>query len=153
MKYIFLCLIIFSNLGAEESDCNLLDSTLEYPQLKCLNKNIIATEIRRNFIEVQKRNDECKSRTDCAEVFPDATKFLNLVKKKFLVIGLKQNGFGGNFVFLFFRSSKMIHRVWVYPIDENIYQVRELKTLAPSKTFQEKISYLNTNSKIESLWL
>lgn len=150
MKWIFLFLVIFlQNAFSSELACDLFDSTLEYRQLKCQNKNLIATEIRRNFKEALGRNSTC---SDCVKSFPNSSKYLDLIKEKFLIIGFKENGYGGKFAYLVFETSNKIYSVWIYPIDKGIYQVRELRPRDPSEEFMKHISRLRTNSKIVSLW-
>ena len=62
------------------------------------------------------------------------------------------NGYGGKFSYLFFKTSNKIYSVWVYPIDKGVYQVRELRPRDPSEKFKKHISKLRTNPKIVSLW-
>lgn len=151
MKYIFLFFIIsLTSAFSGEPNCDLLDSTLEYNQLKCLNKNLIANEIRRNFEEAINRHAKC---LDCVESFPEASKYLRLIGSKFIIIGFKENGYGGKFAYLFFNNSNMVYRVWAYPIDEDVYQVRELISVNPSEAFKKEISTLTKNPQILSLWL
>lgn len=152
MKYILLYLMILNPVMAKEDICNLSDTVSGYHQLKCLNNNTIASEIRRNFIDVKKRTVECKYRTDCIEVFWDTTKDLGIFKEKFMIIAFEKNDFGGRFVYLLFQKSKTVYRAWVYSVDKAVYQIRELKKIRPSDAFKKEIPSLISDPALLLLW-
>lgn len=102
----------------------------------------IPAEIRRNFDEYL-QNREYYLDSECEHGFIDGEKFIDIYPKKFLVIGLEPNSFGGVWAIIA-AEDEMRHafRLWLYDIDDGVYDLRSIIEIPGhfDEQFVEKLS-------------
>ncbi len=97
----------------------------------CLRDSASAHEIRRNFDEIRNKRRECKK---CAESFPGESNSTTHYDQKFLVLAMDHNPFGGYSVHIIFNEGRnRLYRIWLYPVSEGEFQIREFEPVAPNK--------------------
>ena len=90
----------------------------------------IPSEIRRNFDEAVHIHATCP---ECRWSVLDGEKFLPLYSKKFLVIGVSPNSFGGAWAVIAVEGEpRDAFRLWLYDISENEYELRSIEALPES---------------------
>jgi hypothetical protein len=90
----------------------------------------IPSQIRKNFnniIETRKTCPECSLRVI------DGEKFIDVYTKKFLVIGLSPDSFGGFWAVITVEGEpKSAFRLWLYDVDRDVYDLRSIEELPES---------------------
>lgn len=90
----------------------------------------IPAEIRRNFDHTIHIHDTCP---ECHLGVLDGEKFIDLYTKKFLVIGLSPNSFGGVWAVIAVEGEpRNAFRLWLYDIGDDEYDVRSIEALPES---------------------
>lgn len=128
----FICGIGSSAFGNQNvASCIGQPPSIEKKYLLCLRDSTAAHEIRRNFDELRKKRHQCKN---CAEAFPGESNSASLYNRKFLILDMDHNPFGGYSAHIIFDEGReRLYKVWLYPGDENKFQLREFEPVAPSK--------------------
>ncbi len=128
----FICGTSSSVLGKQNvTSCIGQPTSVEKKYLTCLRDSASAHEIRRNFNKIQEKRHECKK---CAESFPGESNFISIYDRKFLVLDMNHNPFGGYSAHIIFNEGRnRLYRVWLYPVEEDEFQIRELEPVAPNK--------------------
>jgi hypothetical protein len=86
--------------------------------------------IRRNFDQTIHTHRTCP---ECPLGVLDGERFLDLYTKKFLVIGLSPNSFGGVWAIIAVEDEpKNAFRLWLYDIGDDEYDLRSIEQLADS---------------------
>jgi hypothetical protein len=109
----------------------------------------IPAEIRRNFDEyIQIRKDSA----DYRQSIFDGEKFMDIYAKKFLVIGLEANSFGGIWAVITVKAEEnRVFRLWLYNVEQNVYDLRIISQLTGS--FYEEFVENMSGSQYSDFWL
>lgn len=90
----------------------------------------IPIEIRRNFDEYLQNLEYCRD-SECGFGFIDSRKFINIYTKKFIVIGVELNGFGGLWAIIAVEGeAKHVFRLWLYDTDKGVYDLRSIEEIS-----------------------
>ena len=90
----------------------------------------IPTEIRKNFDRFTQTRDTCPKYT--LGVL-DGEKFMDIYPKKFIVLSLSPNSFGGYWAFIAVQGErKNTYRLWLYNMGDNEYDLRSIEELPNS---------------------
>jgi len=119
------------------------------PALKEIYGTPIPIQIRKNFDQTIQTHKTC---SECALGILDGDKFINIYAKKFIVLSLSPNSFGGYWAFIAVEGElKHTFRLWLYDIDSNEYDLRSVEELSNSLD-EEFISQLR-NPAYRAYWL
>ena len=109
------------------------------PTLKEIYETPIPAQIRRNFNQVVETRNTCP---DCVLGVFDGEKFMDVYPRKFIVLSLTPNSFGGVWAFIAVQGErKDTYRLWLYDIDDNEYDLRSIEEL-PSSMDEEFVGDL-----------
>ena len=90
----------------------------------------IPSAIRRNFDQTIHTHRTCP---ECHLGVLDGERFLDLYTKKFLVIGLSPNSFGGVWAIIAVEGEpKNALRLWLYDVGDGEYDLRSIEELSDS---------------------
>ncbi|MBU1122714.1 MAG: hypothetical protein KKF54_08525 [Candidatus Omnitrophica bacterium] len=88
---------------------------------------IIPGEIRRNFDQYIRQHQDCP---ECKPMVIDGDEFIDIYSKKFMVIDLKNNSFGGIWAVITMKEDRQqFFQLWLYDIEENVYALRSISKL------------------------
>lgn len=75
----------------------------------------------------------------------------SLIERPFLLLDVESNDFGGFFGLVVFKNHPHLLRLWVYEIDKNVFEVRDIEQLSVklSKTIMDELK----DSRITPFWL
>ena len=100
------------------------------PTLKEIYETPIPAQIRKNFNQVVETHNTCP---DCVLGVLGGEKFMGVYPRKFIVLSLSPNGFGGVWAFIAVEGErKDTYRLWLYDIDGNEYDLRSIEELPNS---------------------
>ncbi len=109
----------------------------------------IPSAIRRNFDHTLRIHDTC---SECQLGVLDGEKFLDLYDKKFLVVGLSPNSFGGVWAVIAVEGKpRSAFQLWLYDIGEDEYDLRSIEEL-PGAVEEELIHQLES-PEYRQYWL
>lgn len=90
----------------------------------------IPAEIRRNFDEYIYVRETCP---ECEQGVLDGEKFVDIYTKKFIVVGLYPNSFGGVWALIAVEGdTSRAFRLWLYDINPDEYDLRSVTELKGS---------------------
>ena len=90
----------------------------------------IPGEIRRNFDRTVQIRTSCLG---CTLTVLDGEKFIDMYAKKFLVVGLEPNSFGGVWAVIAIEGNpKDAFLLWLYDVDADEYALRSIEELPGS---------------------
>ena len=119
------------------------------PTLKEIYETPIPRQIRKNFDQIVKTRSTCP---ECVLGVLDGEKFFDVYRKKFIVLSLSPNGFGGVWAFIAVEDDrKNTFRLWLYDIDDNEYDLRSIEEL-PNSMDEEFVSDLESSTH-RSYWI
>jgi len=99
-------------------------------ELQEIYETTIPGAIRRNFDQTIHTYRTCP---ECHLGVLDGGRFLDLYAKKFLVIGLSPNSFGGVWAIIAIEGEpKNAFRLWLYDVGEDEYDLRSIEELSDS---------------------
>lgn len=117
--------------------------------LKEIYETPIPRQIRRNFDQTIQIHRTCP---ECALGVLDGKKFVDIYPKKFIVLSLSPNSFGGFWAFIAVEGErKNTFRLWLYDVGDNEYELRSIEEL-PGSLNEEFISQLE-NPAHRPYWL
>lgn len=61
-----------------------------------------------------------------ADFLEEVKKYNSIFNKPFLLLEAESTGFGGFFALVVFKSHPKVFRLWIYEIDKNIFELREI---------------------------
>lgn len=123
---------------------------LEKKHLECLKNSKVAQSIRINFDSILVRRRTCR---ECAEAIPREANFSPLYDLDYLMMKAEPNGFGGYWAHIIFKESPTrIYRLWLYPIDENTFQLRDIGTIIPTAKIKKTMTTLS-GTKYSKYWI
>jgi hypothetical protein len=101
----------------------------------------IPTEIRRNFDRILQIHTASPEAT---LTVLDGEKFIDIYAKKFLVVGMEPNGFGGIWAVVAIEGNpKDAFLLWLYDVDRDEYDLRSVEKL-PDSLDEELMSRLRS---------
>lgn len=110
----------------------------------------MAQAIRENFDKILGRRKTCR---ECAETIPRETNFSPLYKLDYFLVRAEPNDFGGYWAHIIFKESPTrIYRLWLYPIDKNIFQLRNIETIVPNVEIKKTMAKLS-GSEYSQFWI
>jgi len=125
LRRLILCFLILfaqhSAAGAQSCRLNYLAFDTEHQE--CLKNNIAVKSIATNLKEIASTKRTCPK---CVEAFPDASSFSHLLGRGYLALAMEQNGFGGYTISVVFRNDPRVFRLWLYPIESETFQIRNM---------------------------
>lgn len=90
----------------------------------------IPSQIRKNFNEVVHTHNTCP---ECVLGVLDGEKFLDIYPKKFIVLSLLPNSFGGFWAYIAVEGEqKSTFRLWLYDLNGGGYDLRSIEELSNS---------------------
>lgn len=93
-------------------------------------KTSITSQIRKNFNQVIHTHNTC---SECVLGVLDGEKFLDVYPKKFIVLSLSPNSFGGFWAFIAVEGEqKSTFRLWLYDLADGEYDLRGIDELPDS---------------------
>ena len=99
-------------------------------ELQEIYATVIPGEIRRNFDQTVHVHATCP---ECHLSVLEGVKFLSLYTKKFLVIGVSPNSFGGVWAMIAVDGeARNAFRLWLYDVNDNEYELRSIEELPDS---------------------
>ncbi len=108
----------------------------------------IPSEIRKNFNEVIYTHNTC---SECPLGVLDGDKFFGLYPKKFIVLSLLPNSFGGVWAYIAVENEQRdTYRLWLYKLAGGDYDLRSVEEL-PDSMDEEFVSELE-NSDHDPYW-
>lgn len=117
--------------------------------LKEIYNTPIPAEIRRNFNEYIYVRETCP---ECEQGVLDGEKFVDIYTKKFIVVGLYPNSFGGVWAFIAVEDdTSRTFRLWLYDINPDEYDLRSVTELKGS--FDKNAMYKLYSSEYSHFWL
>jgi len=109
----------------------------------------VPAEIRRNFDEYIHARETCP---ECEQGVINGEKFINIYTKKFLVIGLEPNSFGGVWAIIAVEGElRQVFRLWLYDIGHDAYDLRSVAELTGS--FDEEFADELCGPEYSHFWL
>jgi hypothetical protein len=117
--------------------------------LACLSKNPMVSSIEKVFNEISTTKKNCPQ---CQYLFLGSSYFSNLYNRNYLALGIKKNDFGGYNVFVLFENEPSLFQLWLYPTDNEIYQLREIEVEDLSKHETNKMIQYSKESKYSKYW-
>lgn len=158
MKYFFYLIILFCVIPnhvfgkikpfEKTENCQMGYIAFDIRHMECLNKTIAVRSIEKNFQE----SLDSKICSDCAGLFPNASKFVHLYKKKYMVLGVQQNDFGGDVVFIVVENEPYLFQLWLYPIEDDFYQLRTIFVENLSKKTTAQMLKYSKESQYSKYW-
>ncbi len=108
----------------------------------------IPSEVRRNF-------DECiqiySPHPKYERIVVDGDKFTDIYAKKFMVVGMEPNPFGGLWVIIAVEGNfKTAYLLWLYDIDRDQYDLRSVEKL--SDFLDEKLGRQLSGPEYHQYW-
>ena len=85
------------------------------------------------------------------ESLKEIKQYTPLFKKPFLLLDAEPNDLGGFFGLLVFKNHPKVLRLWIYEIDKNVFEVREIEPLRV--TLNKEIMSELENKGIAPFWL
>ena len=90
----------------------------------------IPSQIRKNFNEVTTTHNTC---SECVLGVLDGEKFFDVYPRKFLVLSLLPNSFGGVWAYIAVEGErKRTFRLWLYDLPDGEYDLRSVEELPNS---------------------
>lgn len=86
-----------------------------------------------------------------SEPFEGLTQYISVFKKPFLILETEPTDFGGFFALVVFKHYPKVLSLWIYEIDKNVFEVREIVPL--QVTLNKKIMDELDDKRIASFWL
>ena len=117
--------------------------------LACLKQHIAVKSIEKNLNKLKLLKKTCP---DCNDPFPDASDFLRLADKNYLALSIKKQPFGGYNVFVLFKNEPQAYRLWLYPIDDGEFQLREIKIREFSKKVTRQMLVYAKERQYSKYW-
>jgi hypothetical protein len=74
----------------------------------------------------------------------------SLFQKPFLLLEAESNDFGGFFALVVFKDRPKVFRLWIYEIDKNVFEPREIIPL--QVTLNKIIMNDLSNQKVKPFW-
>lgn len=109
----------------------------------------IPAEIRKNYDKYIHVHETCP---ECEQGVVDGEKFIDIYTKKFLVIGLEPNSFGGVWAVIAVEGKPWkAFRLWLYDIGHGVYDLRSIAEL--SGTFDEDLMQKLCDPAYRHFWL
>lgn len=100
----------------------------EFKGLNEIYNTPIPAEIRRNFDEYIHIRKNCP---ECEQIVVDGEKFIDIYGKKFFVIGLEPNSFGGVWAMIAVEGdTRNAFRLWLYNIEDGVYDLRSVEKVS-----------------------
>lgn len=85
------------------------------------------------------------------ESLKEIKQYASLFQKPFLLLESESNDFGGFFALVVFKGHPKVFRLWVYEIDKNVFEVREVIPL--KVTLNKQIMNELKDRRIGPFWL
>lgn len=140
-----LFLFVFGDgkaLAGESPFCIDRVISTEKENLKCLKNHVVTRSIKDRFEKIIRRKREC---TTCSPEFPREDNFSPLFGLNFLTLKIERNPFGGYFSYATFRESpRRIYRLWIYKIDDDVFRIREIKSIEIDAKLVQTLRVLKT---------
>ncbi|MBI2104536.1 MAG: hypothetical protein HYT90_02990 [Candidatus Omnitrophica bacterium] len=109
----------------------------------------IPAEIRRNFDRTIRIHDTCP---ECHLGVLDGEKFIGLYTKKFLVVGVSPNSFGGVWAVIAVEGEpRDAYRLWLYDVENDEYDLRSIEELP--EFLEEKLVRQLLSPEYRQYWL
>ena len=90
----------------------------------------IPAQIRKNFDQVTETHRTCPA---CALGVLDGEKFFDIYTKKFLVVGMSPDSFGGWWAVIAVEGEpRNAFRLWLYDVGDDAYELRSIEELPRS---------------------
>jgi len=110
---------------------------------------LIPAQIRRQFDHTLETHATCP---DCAITVLDGARFFHLYPKKFLVIGVEPNEFGGVWAVIAVEGEpQTAFQLWLYDLDDDEYQLRSIEALP--NALDEKLIHRLSTPAYSRYWL
>lgn len=146
----FTGLLVSTFSFGEDTQCRFDYFAFDVDNLKCLKHHEAVKSIKKNLRDVKNLKKTCSK---CEEPFSDAYKHLRLYGKKYLALNIEEHGFGGYTLYVLFDKESHAHKLWVYPIDKNVFQIRDIQILnIPKKATLEMLGFAK-ESKYAKYWV
>lgn len=94
---------------------------------------------------------KCGKSRQIIEPFDNVDKCTSIFKKNFLLLDAEPNDFGGFFALVVFKKYPKVFRAWIYEIDKNVFEVREMIPLRV--TLNKAIMNELEDKRITPFWL
>lgn len=83
--------------------------------------------------------------------FKGMKEYTSIFKTPFLLLEAEPNGFGGFFALVVFKNYPKVLRLWVYEIDKNVFEIREILPL--QVTLNKQIMNELEDKRVIPFWL
>lgn len=85
------------------------------------------------------------------EFLEEMKQYASIFRKPFLLLESEPNDFGGFFTLVVFKGHPKVFSLWVYEIDKNVFEVREVTSL--KVTLNKQIMNELEDKRIGPFWL
>lgn len=150
-RWFIVCfLVLFTQpVAAGRQSCRLNYLAFDTEHLQCLKNNIAVKSIAVNLKEIAATKRTCPK---CVEAFPGASSFSHLLVRGYLALAMEQNGFGGYTISVVFQNDPHIFRLWLYPIESETFQIRNMSVDKFSKKDTKLTGQYAKESKYAKYW-
>lgn len=121
----------------------------EVEGLKEIYETPIPVQIRKNFDQTLQIHHACP---ECVLGVLDGEKFLDMYAKKFVVLGLAPNSFGGVWAIIAVEGEpRNAFRLWLYDVSDDEYDLRSIEELP--EFFEEELIRQIRSPEYRQYWL
>jgi len=146
-----LALVFFLSFGFSVSTYGAQPEkpiSLQIKNLTRLKKSYEAPAIQQSLGAILKPRQDYPRFEDFLK---EMKQYHSIFKKPFLLLEAEPNGFGGFFALVVFKGHPKVFSLWVYEIDKNIFEVREVTPL--KVTLNKQIMSELKDKRIAPFWL
>ncbi|MBN1115444.1 MAG: hypothetical protein JXA66_08890 [Oligoflexia bacterium] len=152
MKTHCLLFLIFFFVYSEPAipsnqECKFNEIEFSENHFMCLKSHVATKSIRKNLVEYKSLRKECP---ECREPFMNANKYSYLYDQNYMSLAISVQGFGGYYLYVIFNNDSHVYQLWLYPIDDGNYQLREISREMERSKISGKLNELN---KFTDYWL
>ena len=89
----------------------------------------------------------------CMDRYPDAFRREHLYNRDFLALAVGPRDFGGFYVLAMFRSEPTLYELWLYEIDEGVFQLRAFEPEEPHELIKQEMDSMAKSDRYARYWL
>ena len=118
--------------------------------LSCMTRSPVVQGIKSNFRVLNALKRECPK---CVDRYPDAFRREHLYNRDFLALAVGPRDFGGFYVLAMFRSEPTLYELWLYEIDEGVFQLRAFEPEEPHELIKQEMDSMAKSDRYARYWL
>ena len=127
---------------AEDCVPGLIEMTDKH--LSCLGNKPVSNSLALGLKQQISRRKNCPK---CKRSILGGESYSEIFVQKHMPIAVSSNPFGGNNLFVIFRDSTLLYKFWLYEIEKNNFQIREVSAESPTPDIAETIKKLKGQNK------